>query len=271
LTDDRGRAVTLAASPQRIVTLQPSATEILCAVGACSRLIATDDFSDFPDEVKRLPKLGGLNMSTEAIIGQRPDLVVTDSGTRADLIQQLEQAGQRVLVTDAKTFDDVYKDIELVARAVDMPDAGARVTDGMRARVQAVTSKTSGASRRPRVFHELDATDPNRPFAVGPGTFIDQIITLAGGTNALASSPVAYPQVSAEQVVAADPEIITLGDEDFGTSVDDVVARPGWSGITAVKNRAIVPVDTNQISRPGPRLVDGLEQFAHVIHPELFP
>jgi iron complex transport system substrate-binding protein len=271
VTDDRGRALILAASPQRVLTLQPSATEIVCAVGACSRLVATDDFSDYPDEVKRLPKLGGMNMSTEAIIAQRPDLVVTDSGTRADLVQQLEQAGLHVLVTDAKTFDDVYKDIDLVARALDTVDAGARVVDGMRARVQAVTSKTSGVSRRPRVFHELDATDPNRPFAVGPGTFIDQIIALAGGTNALAASPVAYPQVSAEQVVAADPEIITLGDEDFGTSVDDVVARPGWSGIAAVKNRAIVPVDTNQISRPGPRLVDGLEQFAHIIHPELFP
>jgi iron complex transport system substrate-binding protein len=253
------------------VTLQPSTTEIACAVGACARIVATDDFSDFPDEVKRRPKLGGLDMSAEAIIGQRPDLILTDSGTRADLVQQVEQAGLIVLVTDAKTFDDVYRDIGLIARALGAAEAGTQVVDDMRARAQAVTSKTSSVSRRPRVFHELDASDPNRPFAVGPGTFIDQIITLAGGSNALAASPVAYPQVSTEQVVAADPEIITLGDEDFGTSPDDVVARPGWAGITAVKKRAIVAVDTNQVSRPGPRLVAALEQFAHIIHPELCP
>jgi ABC-type Fe3+-hydroxamate transport system substrate-binding protein len=93
LTDDRGRAITLAAPPQRVVSLQPSTTEIACADGACSRIVATDDFSDFPDSVTGLPKLGGLNMSAEAIIGQRPDLVLTDSGTRADLVQQVEQAG----------------------------------------------------------------------------------------------------------------------------------------------------------------------------------
>ncbi len=271
LSDDRGKSITLGAPPQRIVTLQPSSTESACAVDACARVVATDDFSDFPDEVKQRPKLGGLNMSAEAIIGQRPDLVLTDSGTRADLVQQIEQAGLIVLVTDAKTFDDVYRDIGLIARALGSAEAGTRVVDGMRARAQAVTSKTNAVSRRPRVFHELDASDPNRPFAVGPGTFIDQIITLAGGSNALAASPVAYPQVSTEQVVAADPEIITLGDEDFGTSPDDVAARPGWAGITAVKNRAIVAVDTNQVSRPGPRLVAALEQFAHIIHPELFP
>jgi cobalamin transport system substrate-binding protein len=176
-----------------------------------------------------------------------------------------------VLVTDARNFDDVYHNIELIAQAMGTADAGGQVVARMHARVQAVTAKTTGVSRRPRVFHELDATDPNRPFGVGPGTFIDQIITLAGGANTLAASPIAYPQVSTEQVVAADPEIITLGDEGFGTSVDDVIARPGWSGVSAVKSRAIVGVDTNQVSRPGPRLVDAFEEFAHIIHPEPFP
>jgi iron complex transport system substrate-binding protein len=253
-----------------VVTLQPSATEIVCALGACSRLVATDDFSDFPAEVTSRPKLGGLNMSAEGVIGQQPQLIVTDSGTRAELVEQLARAGIAVLVTDAKTFDDVYRDIELIARALGSADAGARVVSTMRSRVQAVTARTSTVTTRPRVFHELDATDPNRPFAVGPGTFLDQIISLAGGSNALASSPIAYPQVSTEQVVAADPEIITLGDAAFGTSPADVAARPGWSGISAVKSGAIFAVDTNLVSRPGPRLADGLEQLARIIHPELF-
>jgi iron complex transport system substrate-binding protein len=271
LTDDLGRSVSLATAPRRIVTLQPSVTEIACAVDACPRVIATDDFSDYPVEVVNRPKLGSMNMSAEGVIAQQPELVLADASTRADLIDQLGRAGVQVLVSEAKTFDDVLGNIELIGRALGTDDAAARVVANMRTRLEAVRSRTNTISRRPRVLHELDATDPNRPFMVGPRTFIDELITLAGGTNALANSPVSFPQVSTEQVVAADPEIITLGDAAFGVSPADVAARPGWANVTAVKNMAIYPVDTNLVSRPGPRLVDALEEFAHIIHPELFP
>jgi iron complex transport system substrate-binding protein len=148
--------------------------------------------------------------------------------------------------------------------------AAALVAD-MQARVSAVEDATANVTERPSVFYEIDATDPASPWTAGPGTFHDQLISLAGGENVGNISTEQYFQISLEQLVAEDPAIIVLGSATFGGQTPETVAaRDGWGDIAAVKNNQVYTFDDNLISRPGPRIVDGLEALAKLIHPELF-
>ncbi len=140
----------------------------------------------------------------------------------------------------------------------------------MKQRIDAIKAKVATAKTKPRVYWELDATDPSKPYTVGPGTFVNDIIGLAGGVNVFANASAAYPQISAEQVVSANPEVIILPDAAYGISVESVLQHPGWQNIDAVKNKHVYPIDDAIVSRPGPRVVDGLEAAAKLIHPELF-
>jgi len=140
----------------------------------------------------------------------------------------------------------------------------------MRKRFDDITTKAKETGSRPTVFFELDATDPSKPYTPGPGSFIDALISLAGGSNIGASAKMQWAQFSTEEIIAQDPEIIILGDAQYGMTAEMVRERPGWSVITAVKNDAIHPIDDILISRPGPRIIDGLEALARIIRPELF-
>jgi len=144
------------------------------------------------------------------------------------------------------------------------------LVDSLKTRVAAVDEKIMPLSSRIAVFYEIDATDPTKPWTYGPGTFGDLLIARAGGYNVggIASDP--YPQLSLEQVVAANPTVIVLGDSMWGVTAESVKARPGWETIPAVQSDNIFPFDDNLVSRPGPRLVDGLEQLAKLLRPGLF-
>ena len=147
-------------------------------------------------------------------------------------------------------------------------EASTLVTE-MRKRFDDITAKAEGAESRPNVFFELDATDPSKPYTPGPGSFIDALISLAGGSNVGAGAKMQWAQLSTEEIIAQDPEVIVLGDVNYGVTIEMVKERPGWSVITAVKNGDIYPIDDILISRPGPRIIDGLEALARIIHPEL--
>jgi iron complex transport system substrate-binding protein len=140
----------------------------------------------------------------------------------------------------------------------------------MNDQLAALKAKLSAAQEKPLVYWELDATDPAKPFSVGPGNFVGDMIALAGGKNVFEKAESPFPQVSAEQVVAANPDVIILSDAAYGTTVESVLKRPGWQVITAVKQQRVAPIDDNLVSRPGPRIVEGLEASARIIHPELF-
>jgi iron complex transport system substrate-binding protein len=268
VTDDRGKTLTLAAAPNRVVSFAPSATEIVFALGAGDKIVATDDFSDFPAEAKSLPKLGGVRTSPEKIVALNPDLVFAI--TSGNLPAQLDQLGQPLFIFDPSDLDGVYKNILAVGQMLDREQKAAQVVADMRARIDAIGAKAKQAASPPRVLHEVDSTDPARIFVAGPRNFIDSIITTCGGVNVAADAPTKFPQLSAEQIVARAPQIIVLADARFGATIEQVVARPGWSGIPAVRDRAIYPIDDDLVSRPGPRLVLGFEAYAKIIHPELF-
>jgi iron complex transport system substrate-binding protein len=142
--------------------------------------------------------------------------------------------------------------------------------ESLKARVSTIEDKLGDVPDRPKVFYELDATDPNAPYTAGAGTFIDTLITMAGGDNIASDLGSEYPSISAEELLLRNPEIILLGDAAYGISPETVIARPGWEAIDAVKNKRIYSFDDNLASRPGPRLVDGLEALAILLHPDLF-
>jgi iron complex transport system substrate-binding protein len=274
ITDDAGRTVTIAATPERLVSLAPSTTEILFALGLGPKLLAADDFSDYPAEAKNLPKVGGLNAAYnfEQIVALKPDLVFAAGITPPETITKLEQLKLTVMVlgTDKTTFDSIFSDIMLAGQATSRVAQSEQVTTAMKAKLESIKAKAATATEKPLVYWELDATDPAKPYSVGAGNFVGDMIALVGAVNVFDKTDSPYPQVSAEQVVAANPDVIILSDAAYGITVDSVAQRPGWQAITAVKQRRIEPIDDNLVSRPGPRIVDGLEAAAKIIHPELF-
>jgi iron complex transport system substrate-binding protein len=267
LSDFQGRSVTVNARPTRIVSIGPSITEFLFALGAGDRVVGVDEYSDEPAAAKQIEKVGGVKVNLEKVVSLRPDLVLTvkfSDGT----IESLLSAGLTVLVVDPQSISDVSRTAVLVGRAVGAD--GAKLASDIDAQLSSVKDKVAAATTKPRVFHEVDASDPTKPFTVGPGSYIQDLIVLAGGTNIAANSGSAYPQLSLEEVVKDDPEVIILGDADYGTTPDQVAARPGWSAITAVKNKKIFGISDSLVSRPGPRVGDAALAYAKLLHPELF-
>lgn len=271
VVDDAQRTVEIKGVPERIVSLAPSNTEILFALGLGDKVVGVTDFCDYPEEAKEIEKIGFVEPNLEKIVDLEPDLVLYIGGAaQLEKTQTMEDLGLTVLVLTPSDIEGIFVDIELVGRATGSEDKAARLVSELRARMDEVLSRVTQAERKPLVFYELDATDPTRPWTAGPGSFIDTLITMAGGVNLGASAEMEWAEFSTEEVIAQDPEIIILGDANYGVTVESVKERPGWGVITAVKEGAIYPIDDNLVSRPGPRIVDGLEELAKIIHPELF-
>jgi iron complex transport system substrate-binding protein len=275
LTDGLGRSVTLSHPAQKIVSMAPSNTEILFAIGAGLQVVGRDEFSDYPAQVKALPSVGGSmgNYSNEAIMALKPDLVLAAEINTPDQVKSLETLGLTVYyLKNPTTLEGMYKNLQIVAQLSGHETETENLITSLKRRVAAVDAKLAGVTTKPIVFYEVDATDPTKPYTYGPGTFGDALITEAGGINFSSAAGIKdqYPQVGLEQIVKTNPAIIILGDSNYGGTADGVKARAGWGTIEAVKNGMIFPFDDNLVSRPGPRLVDGLELLAKLIHPELF-
>ena len=271
--DGLKRTIDLSQPAKRIVSLAPSLTEILFAVGAGSQVVGRDSFANFPESVKTLPDIGGSNnaYNYEAITSLTPDLVLATEINTVDQVDALEKLGMKVVyLSNPVTLEDTYKLIADVGLLTGHSADAATLNASLQKRVEAVAQKISQAMSQPVVFYELDGTDPAKPWTPGPGTFLDQLITLAGGKNAGSMMPEAWGQLSLENLLVQNPEFIFLGDSIYGTTPADVAARVGWADIQAVKDGKVYPFNDDLVSRPGPRLVDGLEELAKLIHPELF-
>jgi cobalamin transport system substrate-binding protein len=272
LTDGLGREVKLNGPAQHVVSLAPSNTEILFAIGAGAQVVGRDALSDFPAEAKNLTDIGSTfdALNTEQIVSLKPDLVLAAEINTPEQVKQLEGLGLTVYyLKNPLTLEEMYGNLAIVGQLTGHEKEAAALTESLKARVAAVDQKIAPISSRPNVFYELDATDPAKPYTAGKGTFITQLIERAGGHN-IAADIDGYPQLSLEQVVAADPSFIILGDSAYGITPESIAARPGWENLSAVKNNKIFPFDDNLVSRPGPRLVDALEEVAKLLRPELF-
>ncbi len=266
-TDDLGHRVRLDREPRRIVVMLPSATETLCALGACDRIVGTDDFSNWPEAVQKLPKLGGLyNPSVEKIVALKPDLVI--ASPYGKLAPALARVGIPVFVVKTETYDDIFKTARELGRLVGREAQAEALVARIRAQVYALESKAAKSKTRPTVYYEIDPT----PYTVGPDSFIGVLIQKARGRNIIPRNLGLFPKISPELVVAKNPEVIVLGDAPYGVTYAKIKARPGWAGIRAVRDRRVCELtkaETDVVHRPGPRVAEGLRVLIRCIHPEV--
>ena len=274
LSDGAGNMVKLERPAQKIISLAPSNTEILFALGAGKQVAAREDFSNFPAEVKSLPSIGGSSgkYSLEQIAKIQPDLILASPLTAADVISSLKTITPNVfIVPNPQDLNGLYTNLTNVGLLTGHTDEADALVKDFTARAKAVTDRVSRATNKPKVFYELDGTDPAKPWTSGSGTFIDLLIGMAGGQNVGNVLKGDYAQISQEQLIVQNPDIILLGDSLYGNiQPEQVEARPGWNVIAAVKNKQVFAFNDDLVSRPGPRMIDGLEALAKIIHPELY-
>ncbi|MDO8614157.1 MAG: ABC transporter substrate-binding protein [Dehalococcoidia bacterium] len=266
LDADDGEALTLDAPPAAVASLSAGHTEVLYAIGAGDQVAAVDNTSDCPAVADGLPHVDAFNPSVEAIVALNPDLVLLffdPSGLASDL----RQLGVPVLFLETPdSVDSALGQITLLGRATGHESQAAALVRSMQERIDAVERSVSGA-RAPSVYHEID----NTYYTAGPGSFVGDLYDKLHARNIAASTGEAFPQLSAEAIIAASPDVIILADEDAGESPDTVAARPGWSQVNAVVNQRVYSLDPDIASRPGPRLVVALETLARFLYPERFP
>ena len=269
-TDDLGVALEFTEYPQTIVSISPSTTEILFAIGAGEQVVGRDEMSLFPEEALAVTSVGAMwgDVPAEAILALEPDLVVAADIINEDQVQALRDLGLNVYwQADPTNYEELWENLRKFAALTGHEDGTEALIAELEARVNAVFEKIAPLSYRPSVFYELDATDPSAPWTTGSGTFIDYIITASGGFNVASALEGEYAQISTEELIAADPQIILLADALYGVTPESVAERAGWESMNAVINSAIYPIDPNIMSVPGPRLVEALEITANILHP----
>lgn len=270
--DSRGEEFSLEGPTSRVVSLAPSNTEILFALGAGDQLVGRDEFSDYPEEAMEVESIGSTygDLNVEAIVGLEPDLVLAAGITPPEQIQSLEEVGLPVFVLgNPGDFDGLFDNLLKTGALTGHEEEAAALVEDLRARYEAVTERTAGVEAVP-LYYEVDGTDPAAPWTTGSGTFQQLIFDLAGGEN-IAADLEGWAQLNSEEIVVRDPEVIIFADGVFvPTTVETVKNRPGWGEITAVQEDQVYGLDTDLLDLPGPRLVEGLEAVAAILHPQLF-
>lgn len=269
LTDDTGRQVKLKKTPKRIVSLAPSNTEILFALGLGHRVVGVTTFCDYPPEAKKKEKIGGFeNPNLEKVISLKPDLVLATGGIQQPFIQELEKVGISVFVLHPKDLNQLIAGIDKVGKITGQVEQSRRLTGTMRKTIADIRSKVASQRKksRPKVFVEIFSQPL---YSAGAGTFIDDLIKISGGKNIAAEAGSDYVVYSLENLLKENPDIYIA----VKGSMSDpglLKKRAGFSDLKAVKNNRVYIVDDNLVSRPGPRIIEGLKQIAKYIYPQIF-
>ncbi len=269
LTDDAGHSVKLAGPAQRVVSLVPSVTETIIALGAGNRIVGRTEY-DRDSSIATVPLVGrGLSPSTEAIVALRPDLVVVwASDKRGDLRGQLEKAGVPVFAFEVQDTADAYRVVKVMGTVLSRQSAADSLQSALRRSLRETQSRAAGRSRR-RVFYVV-YNDP--PMTAGPGTFIDQLLDIAGADNVFNDATSNWPTVSLEEVVKRDPDIVVLPVGEMSAQVGDrLKATAGWRDLRAVKNGCIALVDADLVNRPGTNVAVAAQRLEVLLHDETCP
>ena len=254
--DDRGATVTWPASPQRIVSLLPSLTESVCALGACARLVGTDRFSNSPASVMALPKLGGLeDAQIERVAALKPDVVLAAPSARA--IDRLEGLGLKVLVLESRDHADVQRTLKTLAQLLGVPAEADKVWIAIERDLVDAAARVPQRLRGQRVYFEVDAT----PYAAGAASFIGQTLARLGMANAIPLSLGPFPKLNPEYIVRAQPDIVMAAQRNL----DDMPRRPGWAALRALQGHRTCGFDGEHyelLIRPGPRMGEAARTLA---------
>ena len=259
VVDDRGRPVAFAAPARRVVSLLPSSTETVCALGACDRLVGVDRWSNHPPRAAALPRLGGLeDTAVERIVALRPDLVLAAASSRA--IDRLESLGVPVLALEPRGFGDTRRVLEAIARALGLPGEGESLWRAIEARIDEAAARVPPAVRGARVYFEVSET----PHAAGEASFVGETLARLGMRNVVPAELGPFPQLNPEFVVRAAPDLV-IGS---ARGVASMPGRPGWATIPALREGracALDPARYELAVRPGPRLGEAAEAIADCV------
>ncbi|NLC38677.1 MAG: cobalamin-binding protein [Clostridia bacterium] len=266
IVDSLGREITIEKIPERIISLSPAITEILFAIDAGEMIVGVTDYCHYPPEALEKPRVGGFSdPNLELIIEAEPEVVFVAGGIQADMVKLFEDLGISVVALDAQTLDEVLANIELAGLVTGTIDSSIALVEKLEGRIQRVEDKISSASGKPRVFFEV-WDDPL--MTAGPGSFIHSLITIAGGENVASDLSQDYAQFSLETLLERDPEVYVIN--DHAHTPTDVKNRPGYGELTAVQQDRVYAIEDDLVTLPGPRIVEGLEKMAEIIHPDLF-
>ncbi|GAJ41005.1 ABC transporter substrate-binding protein [Saccharococcus caldoxylosilyticus] len=267
--DGLGEEVTIKSEPKKIVSLIPSNTEIAYALGLGDKIVGVSDFDNYPEDVKKKEKIGGMDFNIEKIISLKPDLVLAHASgahNSKDGLKQLKDAGITVLVVnDAKSFADVYHSIELIGKATGTAGKAQEIINNMKTKLEEIKEKAKQIKPEEQMKVWVEVSPPPQIYTAGKGTFIDEMIQAISAKN-VAGGLEGWPMVTEEKAVAYKPDVIVT---TYG-GAKQVLERAAWKDVPAVKNKRVYDVNTDLVSRPGPRLVEGVEELAKVIYPEIF-
>ena len=275
ITDASDKEVVIETEPKKIVSLMPSNTEISFALGLGKKIVGVTDNDNYPEEVAEIEKVGGMEFNVEKIISLKPDLVLGFGGSAMtsseEGLEQIRNAGITVLVVnDASNFDDVYEAINMVGTATGTKEEAETIVADMKAKVDEIKEKAAAIKEedRQRVYIEV-YPGPGGITAAGTNTFMDEMLTIINAENVVTEKE--WPQIDQEAIIAANPDVILT---TYGFYTEDpvgvVTGREGWQDVDAVKNKRIVDVESDTVTRSGPRLVEGVEEVAKAVYPEIF-
>jgi len=267
--DGIGNTITINAKPERIISLAPSHTEILYALGLGDKVVGVTQFCDYPEEVKNKPIIGdSFSINLEKIVSLEPDLVIEYWGMNDELKKQLENAGIALVTFSPESISQIQDTIIKIGVATGTSEKAEEIVLSIKNKQIEITNKVKDAPPV-KVFYEIEYS--SALWTAGKGSFIDEIITLGGGQNVAADAVGAYAQYSVEALLEKDPQVYVTNTFNMGLqNYNDIKDRPGFNGITAVREGRIEILDGNILSRPSHRVVEALELMAKAIHPELF-
>jgi iron complex transport system substrate-binding protein len=267
IQDSMGREVTIEKEPEKIVSLAPAVTEILYRLNLGDKIVGVTDYCDYPEDALQKPKVGGFkNPNMEVVIDLEPDLVLTSAGIQEDLLHQLDNVGIVCVSLSADNIEEVLENIELAGKVTGKSERASNVVADLQQRIVNLDEKINQAATKPVVFFEI-WDDPL--MSAGPGSFINDLIVRCGAINPAGDAKDEYPQFNIEVLLEKNPDIYIINSH-ARVLPDNIKKRDGYESLKAIQNNKVYIINDDLVSRSGPRIVDGFEEMAKIIHPEVF-
>lgn len=272
LKDAADKEITIEKKPEKIISLIPSNTEILYALGAGDEVVGVSENDNYPEDVKDKEQVAGLELNIEKIISLKPDLVLAH-GSAGDMwesgLKQLEDSGITVLVVhNAESFDEVYNTIDFIAKATGHTEEASDTINDMKAKLDEIEKKAADIKEEDQKSVFVEISPAPEIYAAGKNTFMDEMLKTINAKNSVQEE--GWPMINEEAIIKMNPEVIIVNYNYVDNAVDQVLDREGWQDVAAIKGKQVYTVDENLVSRSGPRIVEGVEELAKAVYPDVF-